>query len=498
VIRPVILFPTDWASWEESELRAVIAHEASHIARHDALAQHFSLLHRAIFWFSPLGWWLHRSLVELAEAASDEAALASGADQIRYAETLLGFFAELEAADGRIWWQGVSMAKLGHAERRVDHILSWKGSSTMNRTRFAVIAVAAIALPVVVVTAAVRPSVIPVSDGTIWQSAQKAPSTPAAPGNPHEPSAPSGEEAPPALPPPAVSAPKIPPPPQSRVIVIPPMPVVRPMPSLPRVITIPDMAELKTLSALSSKQLMIMANRMAQQQGQDASSDVQYYFLSDQNGPNYMISADNLGIVASGSNISISTDGKSEYDDLLRSRRVKIGGDFIQFERDGKSYIIRDPATISRAKQVLAPLEALSKQQEELGKQQEELGKKQEALGKQMEEVRVKIPDITVDIEALKAKANALSNNGGTQEDLDDLQSQIGDLQSRIGEMQSQAGIEQSKIGRQQGELGRQQGAVGRKQGEIGRQQGELSEKVTREMQSLFDEALSKGTAKPE
>jgi hypothetical protein len=270
------------------------------------------------------------------------------------------------------------------------------------------------------------------------------------------------------------------------------------MPSLPRVITIPDMAELKTLSALSSKQLRIMANRMAQQQGQDASSDVQYYFLSDQNGPNYMISVDNLGIVASGSNISISTDGKSEYDDLLRSRRVKIGGDFIQFERDGKSYIIRDPATISRAKQMLAPLETLSKQQEELGKEQEELGKKQEALGKQMEEVRVKIPDITADIEALKAKANALNKNGGTQEDLGDLQSQIGDLQSRIGEMQSQAGIEQSKIGRQQGELGRQQGAIGRKQGDIGRQQGELSEKVAREMQSLFDEALSKGIAKPE
>ena len=55
-------------------------------------------------------------------------------------------------------------------------------------------------------------------------------------------------------------------------------------------------------------------------------------------------------------------------------------GDFIWFERDEKSYVIRDQATIDRAKKFWAP-------QEELGKKQEALGQQQEALGKQQEEL---------------------------------------------------------------------------------------------------------------
>ena len=39
------------------------------------LTQRLSLLHRAIFWFSPLAWCLDRRLADLAEQASDEAAL---------------------------------------------------------------------------------------------------------------------------------------------------------------------------------------------------------------------------------------------------------------------------------------------------------------------------------------------------------------------------------------------------------------------------------------
>ena len=59
----------------DAKLDAVIAHEVSHVVRRDALTQRLSLLHRAIFWFSPLAWWLDRHLAELAEQASDEAAL---------------------------------------------------------------------------------------------------------------------------------------------------------------------------------------------------------------------------------------------------------------------------------------------------------------------------------------------------------------------------------------------------------------------------------------
>ncbi len=117
---PIILLPVDWREWESGELEAVLAHEVSHVARRDPLVQRLTLIHRAIFWFSPLAWWLERGLVDLAEQASDEAALVGGADRRRYAEMLLGFFAALEGSPERVWWQGVSMAKAGQAEKRVE------------------------------------------------------------------------------------------------------------------------------------------------------------------------------------------------------------------------------------------------------------------------------------------------------------------------------------------------------------------------------------------
>src|SRR5690348_1275712 len=159
VFRPVILLPAHWREWDEAKFDAILAHEVSHVARRDSLTQRISLVHRAIFWFSPLAWWLDRKLNELAEEASDEAALGAGTDKNRYAEMLLGFFADLEAASGRVWWQGVSMAsdgsRAGHAEKRVERILSWGGSITMKKSL--AVALVAIAAPVIFVAAAVHP-----------------------------------------------------------------------------------------------------------------------------------------------------------------------------------------------------------------------------------------------------------------------------------------------------------------------------------------------------
>src|SRR5579864_3375210 len=155
VLHPVILLPTDWRGWDEAKLDAILAHEVSHVARRDALTQRLSLIHRAIFWFSPLAWWIDRQITELAEEASDEAALAGGADQARYAETLLGFFAELEAAPGRIHWEGISMANGCRAERRVERILSWKGSHSMKK--WLAVVIVAVAAPLVLVAGSAHP-----------------------------------------------------------------------------------------------------------------------------------------------------------------------------------------------------------------------------------------------------------------------------------------------------------------------------------------------------
>jgi predicted nucleic acid-binding Zn-ribbon protein len=221
-------------------------------------------------------------------------------------------------------------------------------------------------------------------------------------------------------------------------------------------------------------------------------------------GPRYVI-------IHANSN-SVTMSGNQEDLEHARALRRKINGDFIWFERDEKSYVITDPDFLARVKQLFAPQEelekqqdALGRQQDELGRQQDELGRQQDELGKRMEAVSVKVPDISPDLERIHARLKQLQASGATQNELGSVQSQIGELQSRLGRLQSVAGQHQSVIGSQQSELGRKQGELGRKQGELGRQQGqlgrqeaELARKASRELRGMFDNAISKGTAKPE
>jgi len=448
VRRSSILLPVGWRNWDDAELDAVMAHEVSHVARRDALTQRLSLLHRAAFWFSPLSWWLDRRIAELAEEASDEAALAHGADRTRYAETLLNFFSVLESTPGRMHWQGVSMATPGTAERRVDRILSWKGVASSGFKKSLALGFALFAPPVVFLAAAVHPA-FQIQTHTV-------------------PAAQIQEQAPPPAPP----SPYVAPAPSA------PLPRVVPLPYLPSVAPVASVAQLA---------------------GQDQVMTGFNYIVQDddnwRNGQTFAISSGKKYIYVGRHNFSFSSSG--DDNDELRWLRRRISGDFIWFERDGKDYVIRDEATIKRALDLFAPMQGLEEKQEELGKQQEALGEQQEALGQKMEEVKVSVPDMSADLDRVREKIKQLGA-GGTQEELGELQSEIGELQSRIGELQSQAGRRQSEVGRQQDDLGRKQGELGRKQGEIGRQQGELSKKATREMKPLLDDAIARGLAKPE
>jgi len=202
-------------------------------------------------------------------------------------------------------------------------------------------------------------------------------------------------------------------------------------------------------------------------------------------------------VIVSGKSDNFTMSGSTQDARHVERLKKQIHGDFIWLQRDEKSYIIRDQATIDRARAFWAPQEELGKQQEELGKQQEVLGKQQEELGAKMAEVRVNVPDMTAELDRLKAKLQKLGARA-TMDQIGELQSEIGELQSKIGEIQSEAGDQQSKLGALQGQLGEKQGKLGEQQGELGRRQGELAEKATRQMRELIDETIKNGTAKPE
>jgi beta-lactamase regulating signal transducer with metallopeptidase domain len=488
-LRSVILLPADWREWDDAKLDAVIAHEVSHVVRRDALTQRLSFLHRTIFWFSPLAWWLDRRLADLAEQASDEAALSCGADRTDYAKTLLGFFEALRAAPGRVWWQGVSMAKAGQAEQRVDRILAWKGAVTMNLKKSIVAAVVALAVPVVYLAASVHPANYNVSRQGVNLAQDQAP--PPAPRP-----APAPKAAPSAAPTPAIApVPEAPNTPEAAATPAPTPYAVAALPPAPGIAgDVNSIAPRAPYAGVVAPRALASMPPIGWAQSGSSGSSSSFgkgYSYA------YGYDGDQRFVISSGNSDSFMMSGDTEDTAHVKELRKKIPGDFIWFQKDEKSYIIRDQATIDRAKQFWAPQEELGKKQEDLGKQQEALGKQQEELGKKMEHVRVNVPDMTAQLDKLKAELKELSE-GGTQEQLGDLQGEIGDLQSKLGELQSQAGEKQGELGNQMGELGKQQGKLGEQQGLLGERQGELARQAAEHMKDLFNKALSNGTAQPE
>jgi len=548
VRRPAILLPAGWREWEPAELDAVLAHEISHVARRDALAERLSLLHRAIFWFSPLSWWLARHLADLAEEASDDAALAAGADRTRYAETLLGFFAALEAAPGRVWWQGVSMATAGQAEKRVDRILEWKGSVAMRLKKPVVIAYMLCAIPVVCLIAAFRPTIINIHSAPAQQTAPQTTEPPAlpplqsaqSPAVPAPAATPANAPQPPAAPVAALAAapvatpdgtpestPLAPLAPQVSVrAVVRPTVSVDPVVSVGTVVTPLVMASVRPIVSVAPVVRFVSVVPVPPVGGpvspvvpvvsvhpflspllQSTTTTTNVVGTGDAYGEQFTIVSGNSAVSVSSNSFTVSSDGLS---DVANSLRRNFPGDFIWFIRDGKAYIIRDPATIKQAMDFFAPAqelgrqqEALGKQQDVLGAQQDALGAKQEALGEQMEKVRVKMPDLTAELQKLEAELKQLGTDG-TQDDLGRIQEKIGEIQSRIGELQSKAGEEQAELGEKQGALGEEQGKLGEQQGTLGEMQGKLGEqqeaasrKASREMKKLLDQEVASGLAKP-
>ncbi len=524
ILRPMILFPAEWREWDAAALHAVIAHELSHVIRRDALTQFLSLLHRAIFWFSPLSWWLHRCLADVAEEASDEAALVSGADRARYAETLLGFFAALQETPRRVYWHGVSMAKAGQAEKRLDRILAWKGDAGMRINKFLAVGMLLAGIPVVLLAAAARPLVadtnssdasiekasLAISDGGQSQIVDPAPVV--APAKPATPAAPAPNAAPtPAAP---IVAPDL------------PMPAPEPMPAPgPAIVVTPNVVMLPRVQVQVRKMMSDEEVQKLREQVNDAVSrvenskefaevqknmqlqlkmfqqdaKVQTKFAPDS--PKIMMRGPDGGfrdryvIVSGDSPIFMSGDSQDvEHATALRS---KVTGDFIWFQRDEKSYVIRDQATVNRAKELFKPEQELGAKQQALGKQQQALGDQQRDIGKKMQTIQVPLPDMTADMQKIEAEMKQLSA-GGTQQQLGDLQRQLGELQRKVGQVQSQAGDQQRQMSDPMRALGQQQRDLGEQQRALGEQQREASRTARDQMKQLLDDAVSHGTAQPE
>jgi beta-lactamase regulating signal transducer with metallopeptidase domain len=140
VFAPRIILPAAWVAWPAGKLRAVLLHEAAHVARRDTLVNLVSRVNCCVFWFQPIAWWLDRRLDATAEQACDDWVVRATGEPRPYAQVLVEM-ADAVRQHGRVAWHGVG---IGHSrmDDRIDRLLRGEGVAPLSRTRKSVVAVA--------------------------------------------------------------------------------------------------------------------------------------------------------------------------------------------------------------------------------------------------------------------------------------------------------------------------------------------------------------------
>jgi beta-lactamase regulating signal transducer with metallopeptidase domain len=90
ILEPAVLLPVGlMARLSEQERDSILAHELSHLRRHDNVTAAIHMLVEALFWFYPPVWLIGARLIAERERACDENVLASGHDPEVYAGGIL-------------------------------------------------------------------------------------------------------------------------------------------------------------------------------------------------------------------------------------------------------------------------------------------------------------------------------------------------------------------------------------------------------------------------
>jgi hypothetical protein len=441
----------------------VLAHERSHVRQLDFYLQLLAGIYTALFWFSPLGWWLRRHLSALGEAISDRAGLSVASSRSAYAEVVL----EFAAKPRRILHQsslGVAMACSGNISTRIDRLLNER----RQRIEFAEGRRRAwLAFLLVLAAALVTTSLIRVPAAHAAQSA---------------PLPPTPEQ-------PATAAPAQPP---DQIADQPPAPfAAAPQPSHPATAPTPPVAPSSEDTASPSEP---PTPRAGTPQNNAGERERTYGYGFSTNGDSYAF------VKGADSNITFSGDWNTNVKAEIEKARHVAHGKFLWFTHGGKSYIVDDPSVVSQLEAMYKPMEELGRQQEELGKQQEALGKEQERLGDLQEQVNTPTPDLSkelADVQAAIAKLQTAKGKTLTSEQLADIQEKIAELQGKLGDLQGGIGTRAGSYGAEQGRLGERQGKLGEQQGRLGEQQGKLAMKNEAKVRSIIDESLRNGTARP-
>ncbi len=146
-IGSTILMPASCTDWGASRLCIVLAHEQAHVDNADFYILLLAKVHCALYWFSPFGWLLQHQLAALGEALSDRAALDQAESRSTYAQVLLDF--AKEAMQMRRPFAALAVARSSNLRPRIERLLNnqlFEDAFSTTR-RYAILAATVVPVP---------------------------------------------------------------------------------------------------------------------------------------------------------------------------------------------------------------------------------------------------------------------------------------------------------------------------------------------------------------
>jgi beta-lactamase regulating signal transducer with metallopeptidase domain len=502
-----IILPADYSEWDSEKLRAVLAHERSHVQQRDYYLQLLAGFYAAITWFSPLGWWLKRKLSELSEAISDQAGLEESASSSAYAQLLLEF-----AALPRPTFTGVAMAHSTNLSHRIERLLNESTfKQAFSGSRRAIVTALIVPALLVVATAVVRVEAAqsPQSAAATLPSMQSSDRTPALPAD--QPpvvvlaqspstvqpnvtqavvlfSGPSPDQAPEPAPAPspaaapsadAAPAPAPPlPPAQSQdsvQVVVPPIPPVDVQVHVP---PMPPMPFMKSMKPFMEPMTPFI-------------NGFEGHAFCFTDGDAYAI----VGDPGTKTRFCGNTGGEMEAE--VEKARAVAHGHFLLFRHEGKYYVVDDPATISQIEDMNKAMQDQGDKMRALGEQFRDASKdvREQARKERETADNIPTPDLSKEMADLKVTvADLTAKQGATvsREQLAELQRDISALQRRVieAEVKVNVNFDMSKFNAEAGKFSQQMSQMGADMGRIAQENhGKIA--------GIIDQSLKNGTAKP-
>jgi beta-lactamase regulating signal transducer with metallopeptidase domain len=212
----------------------------------------------------------------------------------------------------------------------------------------------------------------------------------------------------------------------------------------------------------------------------------------------------------------VNMTGNSADWQAIKQLKRSIKGEFLWFRDGGKSWIVQDPETVSKARAAWAPVNRLGEQMDAYGKEMDQHGKAMDKLGKQMAQAstgmqpdQAKLREVQREMSRVGQQMGRVgaqlgtapdSERGRLEAEMARLDKQMRDLGEQIrvatdGGTQRKARASMDEIGQRMNEAGKPMEALGKKMDALGKQMEQESDAADKKVRGLIRDAMARGLA---